>query len=487
MESETYAVPGFDASGVAAGIKKNGGLDLALIASRVPCAAAAVFTQNLFPAAPVLHGRQLLSFNNDAVHGVLINSGCANACTGTPGSANTRLTAEAVEQAIGASDNSVFVMSTGVIGVQLPMRQLLGGIAPAVEALTPEGWRSAAQAIMTTDTLPKLETRTVTFGADPYNAPCRITGIAKGAGMIHPNMATMLSVIATDAAIAPELLQRALEEAVSRSFNRISIDGDTSTNDGVILLANGLCGGAPIESVDDTRMKHLLQHLRNCASRWRRRLYVTVRAPRSSSQFMFTAHATQPRPTPRPMPSPRARLSRPPSSAATPTGGGFLPPQAAQARRWSRSEPTSSLMAAQPTATALASSSLSRRERPLITVKRTPPPSLRSPRLTCASSWAWAAPLPRCGRAISPTIMCASTETIVRSLNATIVREPQCPLGARHGRTSVLNHIATIKRQGAHPALLAVALPLRFSAPSRLCVKQLYLQPSRTHPATARA
>ena len=247
MEGEEYAVPGFDVAGVAAGIKKHGGLDLALIASRVPCAAAALFTQNQFPAAPVLHGRQLLAFNTEAIHGVIINSGCANACTGTPGSANTRRTAEAVEQAIGAGDNSIFVMSTGVIGVQLPMDSVLGGIAPLVGALAPDGWPAAAQAIMTTDTLRKLETRTVVLGAKP----CHITGIAKGAGMIHPDMATMLAVIATDAALAPGVLQRALEEATACSFNRISIDGDTSTNDGVILLANGLCGNPPIGSVDD--------------------------------------------------------------------------------------------------------------------------------------------------------------------------------------------------------------------------------------------
>lgn len=253
MDGQACAVTGFDAAGVAAGIKKSGAPDLALIASRVPCAAAAVFTQNQFPAAPVLHGRRLLAFNNAAIHGVVINSGCANACTGIPGSANARLTAEAVEQAVGATDNTVFVMSTGVIGVQLPMARLLGAIAPMVDALAPEGWPAAAHAIMTTDTLPKLETRTVLLGDAADAAPCRLTGMAKGAGMIHPNMATMLAVIATDAPIAPEPLQHALEEAVAHSFNRISIDGDTSTNDGVILLANGLCGGAPIESLDDAR------------------------------------------------------------------------------------------------------------------------------------------------------------------------------------------------------------------------------------------
>ncbi len=263
MDGQEYAVSGFDAAGVAAGIKKNGGPDLALIASRVPCAAAAIFTQNQLPAAPVLHGRQLLAYNNEAIYGVVINSGCANACTGTPGNANARLMAEVVEQTIGATDNTVFVMSTGVIGVQLPMEKLLAGVAPVVDALAPEGWPAAAHAIMTTDTLPKLETRSVVLGAagDGSETRCRITGMAKGAGMIHPNMATMLAVVATDAPVAPALLQMALEAAAARSFNRISIDGDTSTNDGVILLANGLCGGARMESADDARFAPFLAAL----------------------------------------------------------------------------------------------------------------------------------------------------------------------------------------------------------------------------------
>ncbi len=126
MDAE-FVVPGFDAAGIAAGIKKSGEPDLTLIASRIPCRAAASFTKNTFPAAPVLYDRQLLAFNPTAVHGVIINSGCANACTGTPGDVNTRLMAEMVEQALGANDNTVFVMSTGVIGVQLPMDKLLVG------------------------------------------------------------------------------------------------------------------------------------------------------------------------------------------------------------------------------------------------------------------------------------------------------------------------------------------------------------------------
>lgn len=237
-----FAVAGFDAAGIAAGIKKNGALDLTLITSRIPCRAAAVFTKNAFPAAPVQYDRRLLDFNPEGIYGVVINSGCANACTGVEGDANARRMAEEVEKAIGASDHAVFVMSTGVIGVQLPMDKLTAGIPNAAAALRPDGWEDAARGIMTTDTRPKLETRRVEIGGEPV----QLTGIAKGAGMIHPNMATMLSTIVTDVAITQPLLQKALLCAVDQSYNRISIDGDTSTNDTVLLLANGLAGNAEI-------------------------------------------------------------------------------------------------------------------------------------------------------------------------------------------------------------------------------------------------
>ncbi|MCC6454027.1 MAG: bifunctional glutamate N-acetyltransferase/amino-acid acetyltransferase ArgJ [Caldilineaceae bacterium] len=243
MDAE-FVVPGFDAAGIVAGIKKSGAPDLTLIVSRIPCRAAAAFTKNAFPAAPVQYDRRLLSLNPTAIHGVVINSGCANACTGVPGDANARLMAEAVERALGANDNSVFVMSTGVIGVQLPMDKLTQGIPQAVDQLRPDGWADAAQAIMTTDTRPKLVTRS----AEIDGQTVRLTGIAKGAGMIHPDMATMLSCIATDAAISQPLLQQALSAAVERSYNCISIDGDTSTNDTVLLLANGLAGNPEITS-----------------------------------------------------------------------------------------------------------------------------------------------------------------------------------------------------------------------------------------------
>jgi glutamate N-acetyltransferase/amino-acid N-acetyltransferase len=242
MTNPSYAVPGFDAVGVAAGIKKSGALDLALVMSSTPCRAAAVFTRNAFPAAPVLYDRQLLAFNPEGIHGVAINAGCANACTGTVGSANARMMAEAAERAVNAGDHSVFVMSTGVIGVQLPVGKLVEAMPGAVAGLRPDGWADAATAIMTTDTRPKLATRTVELNG----AVVTLTGMAKGAGMIHPDMATMLSVIATDANIAQPLLQDALAAAVAQTFNCISIDGDTSTNDTVLLLANGVAGHAEI-------------------------------------------------------------------------------------------------------------------------------------------------------------------------------------------------------------------------------------------------
>lgn len=255
--SQDYSVPGFDAAGIAAGIKNNGALDLALIASRVPCRAAATFTQNKFPAAPVLYDRQLLTFNPTGIYGVVINSGNANACTGVEGSANTKRMAEATEAALGANDNAIFVMSTGVIGVQLPIDKITNGVPKVAEALRPNGWDDAARAIMTTDTRPKLFTRTATIEGQPI----RFTGISKGAGMIHPDMATMLSTIVTDAAITQPLLQKALAAAVSKSFNRISIDGDTSTNDTVLLLANGLAENSEIAEVNSAAYQEFVTEL----------------------------------------------------------------------------------------------------------------------------------------------------------------------------------------------------------------------------------
>ncbi len=243
------AVPGFDCAGVAAGIKPNGMLDVALIASPAPCTAAATFTQCKFPAAPVLYDKQVLSLNTSGIQGLIVNSGCANACTGPQGMAHARLMAEWTEKELGAPDRSVLVMSTGVIGVQLPMDTLTRGITQAVGALRPDGWSDAARGFMTTDTFPKLYAGTAAIG----DHAIQVSGISKGSGMIHPNMATMLGVLVTDAAVGPAVLQTALSAAVRVSYNCISVDGDTSTNDTVVLMANGQSGAPSIDSLEDPR------------------------------------------------------------------------------------------------------------------------------------------------------------------------------------------------------------------------------------------
>ena len=235
-------VTGFDAAGIHCGIKPTGAPDLAMIASPTACRAAAVFTQNAFPAAPVLYDRELLRTNPDGTHAVVINSGNANACTSAEGNANARRMAEAAEKSLGSTDNTAFVMSTGVIGVQLPIGVVEAGIPQVAAELRPDGWEDAAAGIMTTDVFPKWASSQAEIGGSTVT----ITGIGKGAGMIHPNMATMLATLATDASIAQPLLQKALASAVSGSFNRISVDGDTSTNDTVLVLANGAAGNAEI-------------------------------------------------------------------------------------------------------------------------------------------------------------------------------------------------------------------------------------------------
>jgi len=222
---------GFRAAGVACGLKKTGALDLALVVSDSDCACAGVFTTNRVQAAPVLYDKEVLAQNPGALRAVVANSGCANACTGDAGLADTRATAEATAHALGCRVDQVLVLSTGVIGQRLDIAKVRAGITQAVSSLKYDGGADASRAIMTTDTRPKVfATR---------NSQFAIGGMCKGAGMIHPNMATMLSVITTDAKIAPPLLDRALRAAVGVSFNRISIDGDMSTNDTVLVLANG--------------------------------------------------------------------------------------------------------------------------------------------------------------------------------------------------------------------------------------------------------
>lgn len=245
------SVPGFRASGVACGLKNRDALDLALVCSSTPCRAAAVFTTNRFPAAPVLYDRRILAQNSDSLRAVVVNSGCANACTGAAGLQNSRKSAEIAAKALEVPLESVFVMSTGIIGLQLPMSIMARGITMAVSSLSADGGHAAAQAIMTTDTRPKEAAVRVELGGQLVT----VAGMAKGSGMIHPRMATMLSLIVTDAAVEIELLDQALRQAVERSFHRITVDGDTSTNDTVLLMANGAAANPQI-ATDDSENYH---------------------------------------------------------------------------------------------------------------------------------------------------------------------------------------------------------------------------------------
>jgi glutamate N-acetyltransferase/amino-acid N-acetyltransferase len=227
-------VAGFRVAGIDAGLRKQPAPDLALIVMDAPGVAAGVFTTNNVKAAPVMLDQAILKQNAEHIRAVLINAACANACTGEPGLANARQTQAWVAQEIGCDANDVLVMSTGVIGVQLPMSKLETAIPAAAQALDPDQWTVTTRAIMTTDTKPKSASVT----ANGFT----VAGIAKGAGMIAPNMATMLSCVVTDAVIAAPLLQKALTEATSKSFNRVVIDGDMSTNDTLLLLASGRSG-----------------------------------------------------------------------------------------------------------------------------------------------------------------------------------------------------------------------------------------------------
>jgi len=231
---------GFSAAAVAAGIKQSGRPDLTLISSDRDCTAAGVFTRNRVAAAPVIVDRETLTANDSAVRGAVINAGNANACTGAPGLADAREMQRIAAEAMGGRPGQYLVMSTGVIGVPLPMERVRSGILAAAPLLSPENGRAAAESIMTTDTRPKY----LAVAVQLSDGIVTLGGMAKGAGMIHPDMATLLGVLTTDAAIEAGDLAAMLRAAADRSFNAISIDGDTSTNDTVLLLANGASGVA---------------------------------------------------------------------------------------------------------------------------------------------------------------------------------------------------------------------------------------------------
>jgi glutamate N-acetyltransferase/amino-acid N-acetyltransferase len=246
MSKEEYTVPGFKAGAVAAGIRYQGRPDLALIISEVAAAAAGVFTTNKVQAAPVLLSRSHLTGNR--ARAIVVNSGIANACTGEDGLQRAQATADLAAQAIGCPIEEVLVASTGVIGMDLPLEPLANYLPKLVSSIRGDGWLDAARAIMTTDTVPKIYMRKGRLQDRPFT----VLGIAKGAGMISPDMATLLSFVATDAAISPDALQALVKKEIDRSFNRITVDGDTSTNDTLFVLANGLAGNRLIKNPDSS-------------------------------------------------------------------------------------------------------------------------------------------------------------------------------------------------------------------------------------------
>jgi len=235
-------IKGFRFSAVEAAIKKPGRLDLALIFSEFPADVAAVFTTNKVQAAPVLISR--VRAKNGRCRALLVNSGNANACTGEQGMADALSYGRRAAEALGLPDEELLIASTGVIGQQLPMERLRIAIQPLVDGLDHGTLDQVSQAIMTTDTFAKLERRTGQAGGRHY----QIEGVAKGAGMINPNMATMLSFLVTDAAVEPALLKSAFGSAVDGSFNSITVDGDMSTNDTALIIANGAAGNPVIKA-----------------------------------------------------------------------------------------------------------------------------------------------------------------------------------------------------------------------------------------------
>ena len=238
------AAKGFTAGGVHCGIRKNRDKkDLAVILSEVPCTAAAVYTQNKVKGAPIAVTKKNIA--NGIARAVICNSGNANTCN-ADGEEKALATCDALAKALGIAPEDVIIASTGVIGQPILLEPILAGIDLLAGNLTKEGDHDAALAIMTTDTKPKEHAVEFTLGGKT----CRMGGIAKGSGMIHPNMATMLCFLTTDAAVSADILSKALTEAVTDTFNMISIDGDTSTNDMVSVMASGLCGNEPLTSAD---------------------------------------------------------------------------------------------------------------------------------------------------------------------------------------------------------------------------------------------
>ena len=249
------AAKGFSAACCAAGIKYQGRTDMAMLVSSVPCHLAATFTRNLVKAAPVLWDRDILE-SGRPVRAVVVNAGIANAATGQTGLDLCRATAEHAGKVLGIPAESVLLGSTGVIGPQIPLEKITSGVSAMAKTLsdTPEAGTAASKAIMTTDTVNKEFAVSFELPAanGEGNVTVRLGGMCKGSGMIHPDMCTMLGYLTTDAAIGQDLLRQALSSVVQDTFNMISVDGDTSTNDTLLLLSSGLAGNRPIEAADES-------------------------------------------------------------------------------------------------------------------------------------------------------------------------------------------------------------------------------------------
>ena len=260
IEGGVTAAQGFEAAGVEASIKYQNRKDMSMIYSKVPCVAAGVFTSNVVKAAPVLWDKEVVEHSPYA-QAVIVNAGIANACTGKQGYDCCRQTAAKAAQVLDIPEDAVLVASTGVIGWQLPVQKIMDGIEKlaAVKADTLEAGQAAVEAMMTTDTVPKQAAVEIEIGGKKVT----VGGMCKGSGMIHPNMCTMLAFVTTDLAISKELLQEALREDVVDTFNMISVDGETSTNDTLVVLANGLAGNPKIteKNEDYEKFKEALNYI----------------------------------------------------------------------------------------------------------------------------------------------------------------------------------------------------------------------------------
>lgn len=260
------AAKGYRAAGTSAGIKKNGSMDMAMIISDVPCAAAGTFTTNIVKAAPVKWDQEIV-YNHPYAQVIVCNSGVANACTGTEGYGYCEQTAQKAAEVLGVDKMSVLVTSTGVIGKQIPIDKIKAGIEKLVPIAEPtqEAGTKYATAIMTTDTHKKE----IAVSFEVGGKTAVIGGCCKGSGMIHPNMCTMLGFVTTDVNISKEMLQKALSASIQDTFNMVSVDGDTSTNDTVLLLANGLAGNEQIteENEDYQAFCAALNYVNTCLAK----------------------------------------------------------------------------------------------------------------------------------------------------------------------------------------------------------------------------